>query len=390
MGHSRRRECGSTTSPTQRSFIDKQHSTKHRKPLYEKQWYAGNRILSAAAASWRLLSMFCTVDKTRLDNMLSYDIHTTLYKILLVAVKMVIENVIFEGGGVHGLGYVGGYRCLARLDQLATIRRTGGASIGCLVALAAGLRLTPEQMMADLRSFTKTTATGDAGMCRRAYNMYTRKGWYDLAKNGRPWLNEWLKRRTGRADPTFAEIRIMYGVEVFMVVFNRSRERLEILAPDTSPDVYVVDAVLAAMSYPGMFTHQKLRGRGDDLYVDGGLINNFPLYLFDSPTYGGTGSYNDNTLGFRSVSDTSAYFQDSNGHAAAITAAPTSLVDYFTGLVAIVVESGQQRYERERDARRTVFIVFPHRIGSLDFDLDDEAKDALVDIGDAAVSKYFE
>ena len=46
----------------------------------------------------------------------------------------------------------------------------------------------------------------------------------------------------------------------------------------------VVDAVRMSMSYPFLFTPVRLYKGGKPYYVvDGGLLSNFPIWLFDSP-----------------------------------------------------------------------------------------------------------
>ena len=46
----------------------------------------------------------------------------------------------------------------------------------------------------------------------------------------------------------------------------------------------IVDAVRMSMSYPVVFTPAVLYRRGRPYYVvDGGLLSNFPIWLFDSP-----------------------------------------------------------------------------------------------------------
>lgn len=64
-----------------------------------------------------------------------------------------IHNLVFEGGGVKGISYVGALQELEARGKLKDVQRVGGTSAGAITTLLVGLGFTPDQIkeeMADL------------------------------------------------------------------------------------------------------------------------------------------------------------------------------------------------------------------------------------------------
>ena len=55
------------------------------------------------------------------------------------------------------------------------------------------------------------------------------------------------------------------------------------LSVDTTPNVRVIDGIMASLSIPVLFKPCSLEN-SEEVYVDGGLINNFPINVFDPST----------------------------------------------------------------------------------------------------------
>lgn len=55
------------------------------------------------------------------------------------------RNLVFEGGGVKGIAYVGAMEVLEEKGILKNITRVGGTSAGAINALLAGLNYTPRR-----------------------------------------------------------------------------------------------------------------------------------------------------------------------------------------------------------------------------------------------------
>jgi len=290
---------------------------------------------------------------------------------------MEIENLVFEGGGVHGLGYIGALKHLERAGLLAGVRRVAGTSVGALIAAFTACGLTPAEMEIEVRDITKYLLFGTTSVCRALVNVYKRWGMYDLSLGMSRWLEDVFRRRLGNANITMSGI----AKECHITVFNVTRMRNDVISAATAPHARLVDALAAAMSVQLLFVPLPIPNCGTtDIYADGGLTNNMPLYIFDA------GAVNPRTLGIRSVEADSIVFAADIG---TTPPAPRSVLEYLRALAAVLVESGQQRHERAEDAQRTFFMKMPRAIGSFDFDISAEARRELIQLGEDGMRDWF-
>ena len=56
------------------------------------------------------------------------------------------KNLVFEGGGVKGIAYVGAMEVLDREGILNNIERVAGTSAGAMVAVLVGLKYSAEEV----------------------------------------------------------------------------------------------------------------------------------------------------------------------------------------------------------------------------------------------------
>ena len=123
-----------------------------------------------------------------------------------------------------------------------------------------------------------------------------------------------LAKELGKTELTFADVRRLdlpprrEVPDITDVQYERAKYRLHVIGsdittgrmiilPDDLPDYEdengkpfdkdsfpLVEAVRMSMSYPFLFTPVVLHRQGRPVYVvDGGLLSNFPIWLFDGP-----------------------------------------------------------------------------------------------------------
>ncbi|MBV7331578.1 patatin-like phospholipase family protein [Chloroflexi bacterium TSY] len=92
----------------------------------------------------------------------------------------------------------------------------------------------------------------------------------------------------GDGQATFANFRRNGFRDLFVVTTNISTHKVVIFCADTTPDVAVVDALLMSQSVPLFFEAPQFDGKNlgtGDYYGNGGMLNNYPLDIFDEPNY---------------------------------------------------------------------------------------------------------
>jgi NTE family protein len=211
-------------------------------------------------------------------------------------------DIVLEGGGVKGTGLVGALKELA--DAGYVPRRVAGASAGAIVGslVAAGLPVADMiTIMQDLdyKKFRDESLIDKLGIPGKTASFIFEKGIYE-GKYLRDWLAELLESLGVR---TFADLKLTDDwakklpperrYKLVVIVSDVSRGRIVRLPWDYASygldpaEQSVADAVRASMSIPFFYEPVNLKG---NYLVDGGLLSNFPIAIFDDhnpwPTFG--------------------------------------------------------------------------------------------------------
>jgi len=209
------------------------------------------------------------------------------------------RNLVFKGGGVRGIAYMGALEVLEELDVLKNIERVAGTSSGAIAATIVSFQKNISEMIEifdtlDLQKVPQGAVDGKRKniiLLKNSENytrLFERFGWYSSA-----YFHDWLQsiiadQCRGNADATFNDFRKLGFRDLYIVVSNISRHRAEVFSVKTTPDVSVADAVRMSMSIPLFFEALRFDGKrmgAGDYYVDGGLYNNYPIHIFDQPEF---------------------------------------------------------------------------------------------------------
>ena len=182
---------------------------------------------------------------------------------------------------------------------------------------------------------------------------------------------------------------------------------------ETTPDFSIADAARISMSIPIFFAAVRANPR-EDVYVDGGLLDNYPIQAFDNRKFvakhfvktkyyekineaqkkmpkglGLTNEYvyNQETLGFRlDSSDEIAVFHDNTEPQVKDI---DNLFDYTSALLKTLIDFQRNTHLHSDDWQRTIYIDTLD-VKATDFDLSDEKKNALLESGRSYTKSYLE
>ncbi|MFD2999604.1 patatin-like phospholipase family protein [Pontibacter toksunensis] len=209
-------------------------------------------------------------------------------------------NLALEGGGIRGIAYGGALTELEDHHILPGIKRVAGTSAGAIQAALLAVGYTPDEIT-DITFRTPVQQFNDGrfiffGGTNRLFKQY---GWYRGDKFTE-WLGEQLKAKTGKSDITFAELHALNGKENFRDLYvtgtNLTDQCTVIFSHETYPNMQVKHAVRISMSVPlyyravlldqqGQIVTKARRGLDVDVLIDGGVLANFPLDVFDKEEY---------------------------------------------------------------------------------------------------------
>ncbi len=321
------------------------------------------------------------------------------------------KNLVFEGGGVKGVAYVGAMEVLQREDILGNIVRVGGTSAGAINALLAGLGYSPEETRDKLLKLNFSNFLDDSwGVVRDADRLINQFGWYK-GDFFRQWAADLVEEKSGNPNATFQDIQGQEQQKGFRDMYfmgtNLSTGFAEVFSCEHTPRMCVADAVRISMSIPLLFAAKRsLRG---DIYVDGGVLDNYPVKLFDREKYVEQHSrhtsyydkrneelqrmgkrinpycYNQETLGFRldSAKEIAVFRDQAEPERHKIE----DFFDYAVALVTTIMNIQESRHLHSDDWQRTIYID-TLGVGTTDFELEKAKKLALIDSGKTYTEKY--
>lgn len=209
------------------------------------------------------------------------------------------RNLVFKGGGVREIAYMGALEVLEELNVLKNIMRVAGTSSGAIAATLVSFRNNTAETL-ELFNTLDLHKVPQRAIKRNGKNIillknsenYTRLfekfGWYSSA-----YFHDWLQfiiadQCRGNPGATFSDFQNLGYCDLHIVTSNISRHRSEVFSANNTPNVAVADAVRMSMSIPLFFEALRFDGKNmgeGDYYVDGGLFNNYPIHIFDQPVY---------------------------------------------------------------------------------------------------------
>ena len=215
-------------------------------------------------------------------------------------------DLVFEGGGVKGVGLAGAYAALEEegWEPQCVAGASAGAITAALVATGyTGAELREEVLALQFRDFKDEGWEDRIPVIGKEISVLRDFGVYE-GRRFLQWMTEKLDRKgvrtfgdlapTGSDDPK-REFRLQVIASDItsheMLVLPRDAERIG----STPKTLSIAYAVRMSMSIPIFFepvNHSNDSTGVEHLIVDGGMLSNFPVWLFDSkerprfPTFG--------------------------------------------------------------------------------------------------------
>jgi predicted acylesterase/phospholipase RssA len=194
---------------------------------------------------------------------------------------LMLKNIVFSGGGFYGLMMIGCLRALEERNMLQYIHTIAGCSAGSLLALGLAIGLTSK----ELAAFAREKLCGNDAIPPNDHSDETILSFDRLVSivdtygvsDGEMvirFARELLMEKLRVEDIDFIELAKRTGKNVVIVGTNVTQGRSEFFCMDKTPHMSVVTAVRISCSLPLLFTPVTMNG---DLYIDGGLFNNFPI-----------------------------------------------------------------------------------------------------------------
>lgn len=280
-----------------------------------------------------------------------------------------IKNLVFEGAGIRGIAYSGAIQELESNGLIGNIEKVGGTSAGAITAMMLSIGYSSDEI-ASIISTTKFNKFNDGqfffiGGLLRMKHVF---GWY-RGESFTWWLEALIYAKTGNADITFRELKDKGFKELYITGTCLNRQNLTVFSAETYPNMKIKDAVRISMSIPLYFkavfidsagkTYKRpVKNQKLDIMVDGGIIGNFPIFIFDKTVEDSLGNHkriaNAETLGIRIDSDDQ--IQSDNLNKELVPLDIQNFRDYISAFYVLVLENLNRNQLIKADWDRTISI----------------------------------
>lgn len=242
---------------------------------------------------------------------------------------LVYKNLVFSGGGVLGIAYLGALEYLYKTNLIYPVTRVAGTSAGAITACLTAFNLPFTELYETLESLdykkipekdTPTNTPREFSLALKeqfgkffdnvdcVFRMIKQFGWYSSQ-----YFYDWIKLKiAAQFDPqkkappyTFSDFQNTSihknqnpFKELYIIGTNISKNTSMVFSYNTTPNMEVAEAVRISMSVPLLFesiTSTCISPPNEEpyIFIDGGMLYNYPINLFDSvsPLYETLGMY---------------------------------------------------------------------------------------------------
>lgn len=201
---------------------------------------------------------------------------------------------------------------------------------------------------------------------------FAKKFGLDSGENFINWLKELMKRKNFDPEIKLIDFYEKTNVDFQIMATNLNKYCYKKFNYRDTPDVKVLDAIRMSISIPFVFTANEYDG---DIYVDGGMIDNYPISLFRDSL--------DKVLGFKLVNHGELESHNIDNSIDDIE----SFIYHILTCYVVQKEKHTSRIEEFKIC--TVYIDTENITQSVNFGLTAQEKNKLIEIGYNVTNKFF-
>ena len=296
-----------------------------------------------------------------------------------------INTLIFSGGSSKGITYVGVFKKLEELIKerlylinkgidiedihipIINIKRITSVSVGSIFGLIYTVGYDYKDMLEEV-----LTKNFDSLRSVKIMNFVSKYG-LDNGENIVNWLKSMIRKKGYDSEINFIDLYEKTKIDLQIIATNLNKYCYKKFNYIETPYMKVVDAVRMSISIPFLFTVNEYEG---DIYVDGALIDNYPIKLYENENL-------DNILGFKLINHGEMEFHNVNARIDDIE----SYIYHVLSCYIVQKEKHTTRIDKFKNC--TVYIHTENVTDSLNFSLTAVEKNTLIEIGYKYTDKYF-
>jgi NTE family protein len=188
------------------------------------------------------------------------------------------NTICLSGGGVSGILHISILQFLNKnnIIKFYKIKKYISTSVGTIISFLLIIGYKTEEIIDFINNFDFKYLNEDFDID----NIFINYG-LNTASKIIVTIQTFLYNKTKKKDITFKELKNEFNKSLGIIGTNITLNREEYFSPETTPDMSVILAIRISISIPILFTPVKYN---NNLYVDGGLFNNFPINYCNKKT----------------------------------------------------------------------------------------------------------
>ena len=271
-----------------------------------------------------------------------------------------IENLVFSGGGVKCITYVGVLKYLEEHNILKNIKNISATSGGAIFALVAVLGYSYEDLCSliiglnfdDLRDISS----------ENIFQFFNNFG-IDTGNKLELLVKLLIKKKFKRDDITFTDLYNKFKINLTITGTCLDTKTTEYFNYLNTPEMKVSQAIRISFSIPIVYNRVTYN---EKTYIDGGILNNYPIELFNNDI--------DKTLGFYITGDTRE----------------TSIQSIDAYMLNILIALARKIETQVVNKYITKTIKVTCSFNTIDFNLSSTQKQEAINIGYKLTKNYFD
>lgn len=182
---------------------------------------------------------------------------------------MTYKTIVLSGGGSSGIAFLGALHHLIDVEKLdlENVDEFVGTSIGSVISLLLLIGYSPLEILDEVLEIDQFFVHQKSTNMIANFGAFRIDGFIDH-------VQRMLQRRGWKTVPTFCELYKKTGKTLIISGVNITKCQIEYFSHLSTPTMLCTDAIKISCNVPLIF--QKIT-YNNDLYVDGGLLDHFPL-----------------------------------------------------------------------------------------------------------------
>lgn len=272
-----------------------------------------------------------------------------------------IKNLVLSCGGVAGITFVGCLQILYRNKLLDNLENILGCSVGSMFSLFICLGYTYEELY-KLMLNIDINIINDIDY--EDITNFVHKYGFSSGNKIIKILNIIVKAKLEKEDITFRELFEKTNKNLIIASTCLNTSKVEYFSFKDNPDMLVLDAVRMSISIPFLFHPFNYK---DKLYVDGALLNGYPIDYFKDNM--------EETLGILINNDNDVLIKNLEDYTLSVL---------FCGLM------NNKKFMYEKYRENTILLSLNSELDCINFFLSKDDKERLIKCGNNCCMKYLE